>query len=74
MNPPNQYKYQMEQQFLQQTFDNYQTMASNEEFSKYYMMKKYLKWNEDEIKDNAKGIEKDIELGFREGPDEEGGF
>ena len=73
MNPPNQYKYQMEQQFLQQTFDNYQTMASNEEFSKYYMMKKYLKWNEDEIKDNAEGIEKDIELGFREGPDE-GGF
>jgi hypothetical protein len=73
MNAPNQYKYQMEQQFLQQTFDNYQSMSGNEEFSKYYMMKKYLKWTEDEIKDNAEGIPKDIEFGFREAP-EEGGF
>jgi hypothetical protein len=73
MNPPNQYKYQMEQNFLQQHFDNYQTLANNEEFSKAYLMKKYLGWDDDEIKTNSEGIEKDIELGFREGP-EEGGF
>jgi hypothetical protein len=73
MNAPNHYKYQMEQNFLQQSFDNYQTMANNEEFSKYYLMKKYLKWTDDEIKDNAEGIEKDVEMKFREGADE-GGF
>jgi hypothetical protein len=73
MNPPNQYKYQMEQNFLQQHFDNYQTLANNEEFSKAYLMKKYLGWDDDEIKTNSQGIEKDVELGFREAPDE-GGF
>ena len=76
---PSHYREQMAQNFLAQRFDNYNSLAGNEEMSKYYMMKKYLKWDETEIKENSDGLKKDVELGFKEGPDEEtetggGGF
>jgi len=72
MNPPNHYKYQMEQNFIQASFDNYNAL-SGEEFSQSFRMKKYLGWDEDEIKANAEGLKKDVDLGFKEAPGE-GGF
>jgi len=72
MSSPSHYREQMAQQFLAQRFDNYNALANNEEMSKYYLMKKYLKWDETEIKENAEGIQKDMEYGFREKPPEEG--
>jgi hypothetical protein len=70
MNPPNHYKYQMEQNFIQSQFDNYNSL-SGEEFSMSFRMRKYLGWDDDEIKANAEGLKKDIEFGFKE---EGGGF
>ena len=75
MQSPSHYREQMEQNFLAQRFDNYNSLAGNEEMSKYYLMGKYLKWDETEIKDNAEGLKKDVKLGFKEGPEEDtGGF
>ena len=73
MNPPNHYKYQMEQNFLQSSFDNYNAM-SGDEFSKSFRMKKYLGWDDDEVKANSEGLKKDIDLGLTEAPQEGGGF
>jgi hypothetical protein len=65
-NPPNQYKQQMEQMLLETQFNNYSNLANNPEFSKKYLMTKYLKWTEDEIKDNSEMLSDDIKLGFKE--------
>ena len=62
MTAPSHYKESMEQGYLAQNFDNYNALSNNAEFSKYYLMKKYLHWNEDEINDNVKGLEKDKDL------------
>ena len=40
--------------------------------SKYYCMKKYLKWTDEEIQANVDGMKKDIEMGFREDSDSGG--
>jgi hypothetical protein len=71
MTPPNRYDEQMAQNFLETQFNNYSSLANNEEFSKAYLMQKYLGWDEDEIMANSKGLQKDVELGFKE---EGGGF
>lgn len=65
MNPPSHYKEDMEQKFLEVSFSNYTALADREEFSRYYLMKKYLNWSEDEIKENKDGMKKDLKLGFR---------
>ena len=70
MNPPSKYKEQMEQMFNDSRFSNYQQLADRPEFSKYYLMKRYLKWDDEEIQANVDGKEKDIKLGLAE---EEGG-
>jgi hypothetical protein len=70
MNPPSKYKEQMEQMFNDSRFSNYQQLADRPEFSKYYLMKRYLKWDDEEIQANVEGKEKDIKLGLAE---EEGG-
>jgi hypothetical protein len=70
MNPPSQYKEQMEQMFNDSRFSNYQQLADRPEFSKYYLMKRFLKWDEEEIKSNSEGKTKDVKYGFSE---EEGG-
>ena len=70
MNPPSKYKEQMEQMFNDSRFSNYQQLADRPEFSRYYLMKRYLKWDEEEIQANADGKKKDIKLGLAE---EEGG-
>jgi len=62
MIPPSHYKESMEQGYLAQNFDNYNSLSNNAEFSKYYLMKKYLHWDDSEIKDNVAGLEKDKEL------------
>lgn len=57
----------MDQMFLETRFNNYQIMADRQEFSKYYLMKKYLKWSDDEIMDNVKYKEYDkTKLGIKE--------
>ena len=70
MNAPSRYDEQMEQMFNDSRFANYSQLADRPEFSKYYLMKRYLRWDDEEIKDNADGRKKDLELGFSE---EEGG-
>jgi len=70
MNPPSKYKEQMEQMFNDSRFSNYQQLADRPEFSKYYLMKRYLKWDDEEIQANVDGKAKDIKLGLAE---EEGG-
>lgn len=64
MNPPSRYKEQMDQNFLESRFNNYQALADREEMSKYYLMKKYLKWDDDEIQANVEGKDKDKKYGF----------
>jgi hypothetical protein len=71
MTSPNQYRDHMKQKLLEQSFTNYQALSREEEFSKYYLMKKYLGWNEDEIQANIEGKKKDKELMPQE--DDEGG-
>lgn len=62
MTSPNQYRDHMQQALLDTNFNNYNALANNEEFSKYYLMKKYLKWTDHEIEANSQGFAKDKEL------------
>lgn len=62
MTPPSHYKEQMDQNFLETQMNNYQNFANNPEFSKSYLMKRYLNWTEEEIKENWKGFQVDDEL------------
>lgn len=71
LNRPSHYKEQMDQMFLESRFNNYQVMADRQEFSKYYLMKKYLNWSDEEINDNAKCKELDKKkLGLKDEEDE----
>jgi hypothetical protein len=70
LNPPSNYKEQMEQNFLESRYNNYQALADRPEISKWYLMKKFLKWTDEDIQENVEGLKKDKELGFLE---EEGG-
>ena len=62
MTSPNQYRDHMKQGLLETSFNNYNQLANNEEFSKYYLMKHYLKMTEDQIEANKNGFEKDKEM------------
>ena len=66
MNPPSRYDEQMEQMFNDSRFANYSQLADRAEFSKYYLMKRYLRWDDEEIKANVDGKKKDIDLGLSE--------
>lgn len=70
MNPPSRYDEQMEQMFNDSRFANYSQLADRPEMSKYYLMKRYLKWSDEEIQENVDGKKKDKDLGLAE---EEGG-
>jgi len=70
MNAPSHYKEDMEQRFRQARYDVYSSMADREEFSRYYLLKKYMNWSDEEIKTNQDGMKKDKELGLRK---DEGG-
>jgi len=70
MNPPSKYKEQMEQNFLESRYNNYMALADREEISRYFLMKNFLKWNQEEIEENKKGMEMDYKLGFRQKEEE----
>lgn len=70
LNPPSKYKEQMEQSFQDSRFSNYQMLADREEFSKYYLIKRYLKWSDEDINDNMECKKKDIKLGLSQENDE----
>ena len=65
MNPPSKYKEQMEANFQDTRFNLYNSLADREEMSRYYLMKKYLKWDDEEVKKNVEGMKKDKELGLK---------
>lgn len=69
MTSPNNYREQMDQTLLETHFNNYNALITNPEFSKVYLMKKYLKWSDDEIETNFKSFELDKKLM----PQDEGG-
>ena len=62
MTPPSLYKQQMEQNFLETQFSNYNNLCNNEEFSKSFLQKKFLGWSDEEIRENAEGFELDKKL------------
>ena len=59
MNDPSHYKAAQEQSFLEQRFNNYNNLNNNPEFSKTFLMKRYLGFTDDDITDNQKGFELD---------------
>ena len=59
MNPPSHYKEQMIQGFLEQSFQNYNALCQNAEFSKSYLVKKYLHWTDEELGENREGFKLD---------------
>ena len=59
MTPPNNYKAQMQQAVIEIQMNNYTSLSNNSEFSKSYLMRKYLKWDDDDLKANAEGFEDD---------------
>ena len=59
MTPPNDYKQQMRQMSLETQMNNYTNLSNNPEFSKTFLVKKYLKWDDDMIKENAEGFKDD---------------
>jgi hypothetical protein len=64
MTSPSNYKDQMEQNFLETRFNNYNALADREEISKYFAMKKFLHFDDEDIMENVEGFKKDKELGF----------
>jgi len=59
MNPPSNYHESMEQSFMEMEFANYNAMKDSPEFSKSFLMRKYLNWDEKDFEDNKKGHELD---------------
>jgi hypothetical protein len=62
MNPPSEYKEQMNQKILETRLQNYSSLSNEESFSKSYLMKTYLNMDEEEIKANADGFKEDEKL------------
>ena len=62
MTPPNDYKQQMQQMILETQMNNYTSLANNPEFSKSFLMKTYLKWDDNLIRENAEGFKEDDKL------------
>lgn len=59
MTPPNDYKEQMNQTALETRMNNYTNLSNNTEFSKTFLMKEYLKWDDEMIKMNSEGFKDD---------------
>lgn len=71
LRPPNNYIQQMQQNEINQMWDNY-SKTDHPEISKYWRMKKYLNMTDDEIRENAEGLKKDVELGLT--PSDDSGY
>lgn len=59
MNPPSDYREQMRQGVIDQRMNNYQNLANNPEFSKSFLMKKYLEYTDEDLEELSKGFEED---------------
>lgn len=59
MTPPNNYKAQMHQTLLEAQVSNYQALSGSEEFSKTFLMREYLKWDDEKIQQNSDGFKDD---------------
>lgn len=79
MTPPSHYRKSMEQSFLELSFNNYNALSNNAEFSKYFLIKRYLGWTDDDLKANKEGFKMDKKLmlttndAFNQGMGGEGG-
>ncbi len=62
MTPPSHYRKSMEQSFLELSFNNYNALSNNAEFSKYFLIKRYLGWTDDDLKANKEGFKMDKKL------------
>ena len=62
MTPPNDYKAQMQQMMMEKEISNYSSLSSMPEFSKSFLMKEFLKWDDEMIERNAAGLEVDKKL------------
>lgn len=62
INPPNNYKMQMDQKIIETQFSNFNSLAGSEDFSKIYLMKKYLGMTDEDIEENYMGFSKDKDL------------
>ena len=66
MTQPSFFRDRQEQLLLETRFANYSALADRQEMSRFYLMQRFLEWTDDEIKENAEGLQKDVQLGFRE--------
>jgi hypothetical protein len=64
MTPPSFYKDKQQQLLRESKFSNYLALSNNPEFSKSWLMKRYLELDDEEIRENANGLKKDKKLGF----------
>jgi hypothetical protein len=69
MTPPNNYIDKINQSKLQTKFDNYQSLSNNEEFPKSFLMKKYLDFEDEDLKELNKGWEEDKKYGLKKESD-----
>ena len=72
-NPPRNYHELRQQQILELQYNNFSQMTQNESVSNVYAQKKYLKWNDQEIKANREFLRKDKELNWELAQIEAGG-
>ena len=63
-NPPSSFHALREQQIFDLKSNNYSTMSSNELVSNTFSQKKYLKWDDAEVRQNREWLRKDKELAF----------
>jgi hypothetical protein len=70
MTQPSYFRDRQKQIMLETRMANYTTLTALPEMSKSYCMKKYLDWDEEEIKENSAGLKEDKKLGFAIQPDD----
>ena len=59
MTSPNNYIEQINQSVIAQRFENYMALSNNEEFPKTYLMRKYLMYTDEDLKEIQAGWEDD---------------
>ncbi len=62
MTPPSYYKERQQQNLMETHFNNYLQLANQSEFSKVFLQKEFLKWDDDKIEENQKFLKKEREL------------
>jgi hypothetical protein len=72
-NPPTNFYELRQQQKLELKANNFNLLGQNDSISKTYAQKKYLGWNDNEIKANREFLRKDKEFGWELAQIESGG-